>query len=69
MAALLPRWISVGLITAFLWAGIYDNIRSAFSGSEVMKGTKFGIVMGLIYASVGAGWSGVFNLPEAIFVW
>ena len=26
-------------------------------------------MMGVIYASIGAGWSGVFNLPETIFFW
>jgi len=69
IASLMPRWITVGLITTFIFAGIYDNIRSAFDGSGVMKGLKFGVVMGLIYASIGAGWSGFFNLPNAIWMW
>ena len=52
MAALMPRWISVGLLTAFLHAGIYDNIRSAFSGSDMIKGLKFGLVIALVYAGI-----------------
>ena len=69
VGALMPRWITVGLLMAFLWTAIWDNIRSAFDGSNVIKGLKFGIVMALIYGSIGAAWSGVFNLPDAIWAW
>ena len=69
MAALMPRWITVGLLMSFLHAGIYDNIRSAFDGSGWMKGLKYGIVLSLLYGATAAGWSGVFNLPEAIWGW
>ena len=69
MAALMPRWISVGLLTAFLHAGIYDNIRSAFSGSDMIKGLKFGLVIALVYAGINAGWSGIFNLPDIVWFW
>lgn len=69
MAALMPRWIGVGLLTAFLHAGIYDNIRSAFNGSDIIKGLKFGLVVALIYLGMNAGWSGVFNLPDVVWVW
>ena len=43
LAALMPRWIAIGLVIAFVMAGIYDNIRSAFNGSGVVKGMKFGL--------------------------
>ncbi len=69
MAALMPRWITVGLLMSFLWAGIFDNIRSAFDGSAVIQGVKFGVVVALIYGSTAAAWSGIFNLPETIWVW
>jgi hypothetical protein len=69
MAALMPRWIGVGLAMALLMAAIYDNIRSAFSGSGVVKGIKYGVMLGLISAAMMAGWSGVLNLPDAIWFW
>ncbi len=69
MAALMPRWIGVGLTAAFLMSGIYDNIRSAFDGSGAVKGMKFGFVLALIYTSFIAGYSGIFNLPETIWFW
>ena len=69
MAALMPRWIATGLLTAFIFTAIYDNIRSAFSGSGLLRGLKFGLMMGVIYCSIGAGWSGVFNLPWQIWFW
>lgn len=69
MAAMLPRWIAVGLITTFIITAIYDNIRSALDGSGVIKGVKFGFIAWLFSAAFSAGWSGVFNLPEAIWMW
>ncbi len=69
MASLMPRWIAVGLFTSFIFAGIYDNIRSAFDGSPVIKGIKFGVVVALIYGSTAAGWSGIFNLPDTLWMW
>jgi hypothetical protein len=69
MAALMPRWIGTGLAIAFVVAGIYDNIRSAFDGSGAVKGLKFGLVVGLIHSGAAAGYSGIFNLPDTIWVW
>jgi hypothetical protein len=69
MAAMMPRWIATGLIAAFIAAGIYDNVRSAFDGSGMVKGAKFGFVVSLLYATTAAGWSGVFNLPNNIWAW
>jgi hypothetical protein len=69
IAALIPRWISVGILTAFIHAAIYDNIRSAFDGSGLIRGLKFGLMMAVIFAMFGAAFSGVFNLPDAIWGW
>ncbi len=69
MAALLPRWIATGLIASFVIAAIYDNIRSGLDGSAALRGTKFGVILFLINASMSAGWSGVFNLPEVMWLW
>ena len=69
MAAVMPRWIATGLLGAFVQAGIYDNIRSAFNGSGIVKGLKFGLMLAVIYALFGAAYSGVFNLPDAIWAW
>ena len=69
MVALLPRWITVGVIAALIQAAIYDNVRAAFDGSGLVKGMKFGLVAFLFHLCFSAGWSGVFNLPEMIWVW
>ncbi len=69
MAALMPRWIATGLVTAFVQVCIYDNIRSALNGNGVVKGIKFGLIAFLFYACFSAGWSGIFNLPETIWLW
>lgn len=69
MAALMPHWIATGLTMALVMAGIYDNLRVAFSGSSMVKGLKFGLLIAVLYTLFGAGYSGVFNLPGAIWVW
>jgi hypothetical protein len=69
MAALMPRWITVGLITTFIITAVFDNIRSALDGSGVVKGMKFGFIAFLFSACLSAGWSGVFNLPNEIWLW
>jgi len=69
MAALLPLWITTGLVTAFIITGIFDNIRSALGGSAAVKGTKFGFIVFLFSACFSAGWSGIFSLPYEIWIW
>jgi hypothetical protein len=69
MAALMPMWITNGLITTFIMVTIFDNIRSALDGSGWMKGAKFGFIIFLFSACFSAGWSGVFNLPGMIWFW
>ncbi len=69
MAALMPQWIAVGLLTAFVHAGIFDNIRSALNGSAMIKGLKFGLIIAIIYILLGASMAGVFNLPNTVWFW
>ena len=69
MAALMPMWITVGLITSFVIAGIYGVFRGALKGPAWQRGLKFGIAAWLFSASSMAGWSGVFNLPYNIWGW
>ena len=69
MAALLPLWITTGLIVAFILTAIFDNIRSALEGSGVVKGIKFGFIAFLFSATMAASYSGIFNLPKEIWLW
>lgn len=69
MAALMPMWITIGLVTSFILAGIYGVFRTALGGPAWQRGLKFGIAVWLLHASLMAAWSGVFNLPNKIWVW
>lgn len=69
MAALMPRWITVGLITAFVLAAVYGWIRSGFYGAPWVKGVKFGVLLSIVGCCMMAGWSGVFGLPNQIWMW
>lgn len=67
MAALMPLWIGVGLVTSFIAAGVYDVFRGALSGPGWQRGLKFGIVLGLLFGGVYMSLFGVFALP--LFIW
>lgn len=69
MVALLPRWLTVGLITALVLTAIYCWVRPAFAGAGWKKGFKFGLMLAVIAACVNAAWSGIFNLPDVIWFW
>lgn len=70
MMSLLPRWVSTGLITSFIFAAIYGFVKSAFSGAGWMRGMKYGAVLSVIMCCFAAGYSGMFNLPDSIWaVW
>lgn len=69
MAALLPLWITTGIVGALVIAGIYGVVRSAFAGAGWLRGAKFGFTVWLVQLVSMAGWSGVFNLPYEIWGW
>ena len=69
LAALMPRWISVGVVIAFVSAAVYSWIRPALSGPGWQQGLKFGGILFLVNSSAMAGWSGIFNLPDSIWLW
>jgi hypothetical protein len=69
MAALMPRWIAAGLVASLVTALVYGWVRPALTGAGWLRGVKFGVVVLLLAATLMLGWSGVFNLPDAIWVW
>jgi len=69
MAALLPMWITTGLIGAFLSAAVYDWIRPALAGAGWQRGLKFGVIAVIFHLVATLGFQGVFNLPMQIWVW
>ncbi len=69
MAALLPYWITTGLIGALIIAGIYGHVRSAFTGAGWLRGLKYGLVVFLFSCTFSLGMSGAFNLPSTIWLW
>lgn len=68
MAALLPQWITTGIITTIILAGIYGWIRPAL-GSGWLAGAKYGVILSIFSWCLIAGWSGIFNLPSKIWIW
>ncbi|HZF26257.1 MAG TPA: hypothetical protein VEZ88_08335 [Steroidobacteraceae bacterium] len=69
IAALLPYWITTGLLSALILAGIYGHVRSTFAGAGWLRGLKYGFVVFLLSCGFSLGMSGVFNLPSTIWVW
>lgn len=69
MAALLPLWITTGIIGSLVIAAIYDVVRGSLGNAGWASGLKFGFVIWLVQLVTMAGWSGVFNLPYEIWGW
>jgi hypothetical protein len=69
MTALLPYWITTGLIGALIMAGIYGQVRSTFTGAGWLRGVKYGFLLFLLSCAFSLAMSGVFNLPSTIWVW
>jgi hypothetical protein len=71
MAALMPRWLTTGLIGSFLVAWIYGQVRGAFAGPGWKRGLRYGFLLALLGGTFGLlGYAGIFNLPDKIWtVW
>ncbi len=69
MAALMPMWITTGLIGSFLAAGIYSVIRSSLTGAAWLRGLKFGVIAAIFMLINLMGYWGVFNLPNNVWQW
>jgi hypothetical protein len=69
LAALLPRWIITGLISAFIIAAVYGWVRGALTGPGWKRGLKYGALLALLTITFMLGWSGVFNLPDRMWAW
>ena len=69
MAALMPRWIAGGLLSSFIFAGIFGVVRSSLAGAPWMQGFKFGVIAALFMCMFCIGWSGIFDLPDRLWIW
>jgi uncharacterized membrane protein len=69
MMALLPMWVTTGLIGAFIGAGIFSVVRSSLMGPAWQRGLKFGVIAALFAVTNAMGYWGVFNLPNQIWHW
>jgi hypothetical protein len=69
MGALMPMWITTGLVGAFIAAGIYSVVRSSLSGAAWQRGLKFGVIAALFAVINALGYWGVFNLPNNVWQW
>jgi hypothetical protein len=69
MMALMKMWVPIGLLSAFLLAGVYSVIRSSLTGSGLQRGLKFGVISWIFALVSTMGYWGVFNLPNDIWMW
>ena len=67
MGALMPRWITTGLITSLIFAAVFGFLRPAL-GSGWSAGLKFGFLLSVITWTFMAGYSGMFNLPDKLWL-
>ncbi len=68
MAALMPRWITTGILTTLVIATIYNTIAAGLGPLGWRNGLKYGFICSLFMCVFCASWSGVFNLPDKIWI-
>jgi hypothetical protein len=69
MGPLMPRWITTGVIWALVVAALWDKARGCFSGPYWRRGLTGGLYLAVLYAAVLFQWSGVFDLPDKLWLW
>ena len=69
MAAVMPRWILVSLISSLVVAGLYSCLRKAFEGPGWKCGMTWGLYLGIFSFVTLLGYSGVIALPMTIVLW
>ncbi len=69
MAALMPMWITTGLIGAFILAWVFAQVRRCMSGPGWQRGLRGGFWLFLIWVTIALGYSGVFNAANKIWAW
>ena len=69
LGALMPRWLTAGLITSLVFAAIFSWVASSLGGVNLMGGLKYGLIVGVFGAMFAIGWSCVFALPDSIWAW
>ncbi len=69
IASLMPRWLAAGLINALIIAAIFGWLRSRLGGINLQGGVKYGLLLSLFGAMFALAWSGIFDLPDVIWLW
>lgn len=69
MAAVMPRWIVVSLISSLIVAGLYSCLRKAFQGPGWRCGMTWGFYLGIFSFITLVSYSGVVALPMTIVIW
>ena len=68
LGALMPRWITTGVISSLIFAAIYGCVHSALNGPGWRKGLVYGAILSGLTSTFCAGYSGVFDLPDKIWI-
>lgn len=69
LGALMPRWLTAGLISSLIIAAIFGCVASSLGGVNLKGGLYYGIILATFGALSALGWSGVFNLPDSLWAW
>ncbi len=69
MAAVMPHWIMVSLISSLVVAGLYSCLRKAFEGPGWKCGMIWGLYLAIFSFVTLLGYAGVIALPMTIVIW
>ena len=69
MAALMPRWMVMSLISSLVVAGLYTCLLKALDGPGWKRGMTWGLYLAIFSFITLLGYSGVIALPMTIVIW
>ena len=69
LAPLMPRWLIGGLVGSLVFAAIFSCVASSLGGVNLMSGLKYGLIVAVLFAVFAIGYSGVFALPDSLWIW
>lgn len=68
LGALMPLWITTGLINSLIVAITFSLIRPALQGGVIAQGLKYGVIASLFMAGLYGMYFGIFALPGSLWL-
>lgn len=69
IAAMMPIWLRNSLIASLVYAAIYGMVHPSLGAPGWRRGLTFGLILAVLAAVSYLSFSGLFNLPDELWLW